>query len=110
MAAGKEIIIIKHRQPVLVSRTIFAGSTLRSPRPANALSAGMCAFAAPTGVGATAVEYVSEQIRVDGFRGRSDGQFVAIAKTQINPKSESLRVFCFLGLLLLLQAGLLAGA
>ena len=81
MAAGKEIIITKHCQPLPVSRTIFADPTLRSPRPANALSAGMFAFAAPTGVGTTAVEYVSKQIRVDGFRGHSDGQFVAIAKS-----------------------------
>ena len=39
MAAGKEIIITKHCRPVFVSRTIFASSTLRSPSPANALSA-----------------------------------------------------------------------
>jgi len=41
--------------------------------PAFALSAGMCAFAAPTGVGRTSVEYVSKQIRVDGFSGHSEG-------------------------------------
>ncbi len=58
---------------MLVSRTIFADSTLRSPRSANAWCAGMSAFAAPTVVGTTAVAYVSKQIHVDGFSGCSDG-------------------------------------
>ena len=58
---------------MLVSRTILADSTLRSPRPANAWCAGMCAFAALIVVGTTAVEYVIKQIHVDGFSGCSEG-------------------------------------
>lgn len=58
---------------MLVSRTIFADSTLRSLRSANAWCAGMSAFAAPAVVGTTAVAYVSKQIHVDGFSGCSDG-------------------------------------
>ena len=58
---------------MLVCRTIFADSTLRSPRPANAWCAGMCAFAALTVVGTTAAEYVSKQIHVEGSNGCSEG-------------------------------------
>ena len=95
VAAGKEIIITKHCQPVFFSRTIFAGSTLCSPRPVNALSAGMCAYAASTGVSTTALEHISKQIRVDEFRGHSDGQFVAIAKTQITRRAKAFGFFAF---------------